>query len=217
MGILPAAGFTLRTDLEGWSPTLSYAFAFEPFAPSGLHMISLGVHSDTRAIAMTRFRVLGDPGGSGRRNRLSLRQPGQSGLAFLKLGVSGRGVAMGDALSALVTGAAANYYNPAGFDSANGGGIDVHAQEWIQDTRTEFLGAAVPTGPNNAIGASVSTTTVSDIEVAVQPGPAQGSFTSRDLAVGLSFAHLIAPNFGWGSREVSVREDLRQRRDGVCS
>jgi hypothetical protein len=43
MGILPAAGFTLRTDLEGWSPTLSYAFAFEPFAPSGLHMISLGV------------------------------------------------------------------------------------------------------------------------------------------------------------------------------
>ena len=47
-------------------------------------------------------------------------QPGQSGLAFLKLGVSGRGVAMGDALSALITGAAANYYNPAGLLAPTG-------------------------------------------------------------------------------------------------
>jgi hypothetical protein len=148
---------------------------------------------------MTRFRVLWVIPAVLVAGTASLfGQPGQSGLAFLKLGVSGRGVAMGDALSALVTGAAANYYNPAGLIAPTGAELMFTHKEWIQDTRTEFLGAAVPTGPNNAIGASVSTTTVSDIEVRLQPGPAQGSFTSRDLAVGLSFAHRIAPNLRVG-------------------
>ena len=35
-------------------------------------------------------------------------------MAFLKLGVSSQGVAMGDAMSASAAGAAATYYNPAG-------------------------------------------------------------------------------------------------------
>ncbi|HMK39678.1 MAG TPA: hypothetical protein VK569_10080, partial [Bacteroidota bacterium] len=67
-----------------------------------------------------------------------LAQPGQSGMAFLKLGVSGRGTAMADAAGAIVSGAAATYYNPAGLVPGEGPGATqlmfMH-REWIQDTR----------------------------------------------------------------------------------
>jgi hypothetical protein len=43
MGVVPAFGFTARTSLDGWAPALHYAFAVEPFAPRGYHMITLEI------------------------------------------------------------------------------------------------------------------------------------------------------------------------------
>jgi hypothetical protein len=40
-GVRPAFGFTLRDFLNDWTPAVTYAYVIEPFAPSGLHMISL--------------------------------------------------------------------------------------------------------------------------------------------------------------------------------
>ena len=40
-GIRPALGFTVRKDLEAWTPALTYAFVMEPFAPQPMHMITL--------------------------------------------------------------------------------------------------------------------------------------------------------------------------------
>ncbi len=42
-GIKPSLGFTARKDFQAWVPALQYAYIFEPFAPSGIHMISLSV------------------------------------------------------------------------------------------------------------------------------------------------------------------------------
>jgi len=42
-GISPAFGFTLARELRGWTPSISYVYVVEPFAPTGMHMISLGV------------------------------------------------------------------------------------------------------------------------------------------------------------------------------
>ena len=129
-------------------------------------------------------------------------QPGQSGMAFLKLGISGRGVAMGDAMSAIVTGAAATHFNPAGLvpgssSSASSELMFMH-KEWIQDTRTEFLGAAILLDDVSSLGGAITTTTVSDIEVRLRPGPAEGTFTARDFAAGISYARLISPEIRVG-------------------
>jgi hypothetical protein len=136
------------------------------------------------------------------RPSLLFSQAGQSGFAFLKLGLSARGVAMGDAMSAAATGAAATDYNPAGLLRAPGESNDVEImfmhKEWIQDTRMEFLGAAVPLDDDNALGAGIATTTVSGIEVRLRPGPADGTFTARELAAGLSFARRITPEVRLG-------------------
>ena len=40
-GAKPSFGFTLKNSFNGWTPSLSYAFAFEPFAPHGFHLITL--------------------------------------------------------------------------------------------------------------------------------------------------------------------------------
>jgi hypothetical protein len=132
----------------------------------------------------------------------SQAQPGQSGMSFLKLGVSGRGTGMADAGSAAASGAAATYYNPAGLipeeQSSAASQIMFMHREWIQDTRMEFLGASVSLGEDNAFGAAINSTTVSDIEVRTRPGPADGTFSSRQFSLGLSFAHRFSPDLRVG-------------------
>jgi hypothetical protein len=130
-------------------------------------------------------------------------QAGSSGMAFLKLGVSGEAVAMGEASVATIRGAAATYYNPAGLvapdvDSSSVQLLFTH-KSWIQDTRMEFLGASVRIGESNAIGLSVNSTTVSDIEIRTRPGTAEGTFTSRDFSVGLSYAHKFSEDLQLGT------------------
>lgn len=122
-------------------------------------------------------------------------QAGSSGVAFLKLGVSGRGLAMGDAMSGIVSGAAATYYNPAGLLGPSGTSsaqlMFMH-KEWIQDTRVEFLGSSIHMDSDNAIGFSLNSTTVSDIEIRTRPGTSEGSFTARNFSLGASYAHAFA-------------------------
>ena len=132
----------------------------------------------------------------------SFAQPGQSGMAFLKLGVSGRWTGMADAGSAIVSGAAATYYNPAGLVSVetppSSSQLMFMHREWIQDTRMEYLGASISLGDDNALGAAINSTTVSDIEIRTRPGPADGTFTSREFSVGLSYAHRFSPDLRIG-------------------
>ena len=132
----------------------------------------------------------------------AVAEGGASGMAFLKLGVSARGVAMGDAMTALASGAGATYYNPAGMladgDSTRTADILVMHKEWIQDTRTEFLGAAIDLGAEHAIGFSLNTTTVSEIEIRTRPGEAEGTFSTRSLALGASYARHISDELRLG-------------------
>ncbi len=128
-------------------------------------------------------------------------QAGESGLAFLKLGISGRGIAMGDAMSAIVTGAAATYYNPAGIlntsDKSTAQLMFMH-KEWIQDTRVDFLGSNILLDDENAIGFSLNSTTVSDIEIRTRPGSPEGTFTARNFSLGATYAHLIGDHLRLG-------------------
>jgi hypothetical protein len=109
---------------------------------------------------------------------------------------------MGDAMSASVTGAAATHYNPAGIlgsvDPETTTEILLMHKEWIQSTRTEFLGAAIRLNENHALGFSLNTTTVSDIEIRTKPGPAEGTFSTRDLALGVTYATAVSPDIRAG-------------------
>jgi hypothetical protein len=43
-GIRPTIGFSLRRNLDTWTPALHYAFVIEPFAPAPMHLISLSAN-----------------------------------------------------------------------------------------------------------------------------------------------------------------------------
>jgi hypothetical protein len=43
-GVKPTFGFSVRRDLDGWTPAINYAFVLEPFAPLATHIVSLSVN-----------------------------------------------------------------------------------------------------------------------------------------------------------------------------
>ncbi len=125
----------------------------------------------------------------------ALSQAGKSGLTFLTIGVSGRGIAMADAMAASASGASAAYYNPAGilsFSKGTSSQVFFSHREWIQDTRSEFLGAATRMGEKDAIGLSLNSTAVSDIEIRTVPGASTGTFTARNLSLGISYSRRLS-------------------------
>lgn len=130
----------------------------------------------------------------------SYAQAGKSGMAFLKLGVSGRAVSMGDAMSASASGAVATYYNPAGVLGPENGSAQflLMHREWIQDIRSQFLGVSVQIDDENALGFSVNTATVADILIYTRPGIAEGTFTSRDYGLAASYARSFSDDLQIG-------------------
>ena len=63
-----------------------------------------------------------------------------TGLAFLKLGVGGRAIGMGEAYSALSDDASGMYYNPAGISFGAGDEVTLMHKQWVFGTTSEFLG-----------------------------------------------------------------------------
>ncbi len=123
---------------------------------------------------------------------------GQTGLAFLKLGAGARPIGMGEAYAALGGDGSAMYYNPATLSSAGHPQILLMHKEWIQDVRTEYLGALAPMGALT-MGLSVNATSVSDIELRTVPGPPIETFSARNAAVGLSLAYALDQNLSLGA------------------
>src|SRR5437588_542649 len=124
-------------------------------------------------------------------------QIGQTGLAFLKLGIGGRALGMGEAYSAIATDPSGMYYNPASLALASSPQLLLMHKEWIQDVKTEFIGATITLG-KAALGVSVNSTGINNIEIREGPGPTQRSFDSHNAAIGISGAYRFDSCFSIG-------------------
>ncbi len=119
-----------------------------------------------------------------------LAQAGQSGLSFLKLGVGGRAVAMGEAHAALGTDASALHFNPALLRSLERANLALMHREWIQDVRTEYLAASLPFD-RITFGFHLNTTQINDIELRTRPGPPEATFDAQNFTTGISVAYSL--------------------------
>jgi hypothetical protein len=120
----------------------------------------------------------------------SFGQPGSAGLSFLKLGVGGRSIAMGEASAANVNDVSAMHYNPSALRTVRNPQILLMHKEWLQKTQTEYIAAAFPLG-SFSVGASLNTTSIPEIEIRTVPGPPQGTFSAQNVSIGITGAYEI--------------------------
>jgi hypothetical protein len=129
---------------------------------------------------------------------LFAQSAGNSGLSFLKLGFGARNIAMGDAGTALSTDVTSLFYNPAGLAINPASEVMVMHNQWIQDIRSEILGArTVVFGIPIAIGFNV--TTIPGNEVRINPGDPLTTFSANYFYGSVSAGYKIMDNLSVGA------------------
>ncbi len=120
-----------------------------------------------------------------------------TGLAFLKLGVTSRAVSLGEAVVSNTMDASATHYNPAALFNGSKVNLLFMHNEQVLGVRTEYLAAKVKMD-KLAFGLSLNNTSVDDIEVREIPGKPLETFTAQNFAFGLSAAYKVNETIQFG-------------------
>ena len=126
-----------------------------------------------------------------------LGQAGSAGLEFLKVGVGGRAVGMGEAYTSMAADPSATYYNPAALSLTENAQLMLMHKEWIQGVKTEFI-SGTTAFDRLRLGIGLNETSIDDIEVRTVPGPPLETFTARNAAIGLSASYQLDPAWSVG-------------------
>lgn len=139
---------------------------------------------------------------------LRAADPGDTGLAFLKIGVGARAAAMGEAYVAVAQDPTALFWNPAGIAVAPD--LEVHAthNEWIQDVRYEYL-AAVRGLRGHAVGAQIGLLHMGKLDGRDANGDFTESFRSYDMFIGLSYGRRLTKSIEIGGTGKFLYEKIQ--------
>lgn len=110
---------------------------------------------------------------------------GKSGFNFLSIGVDAKVVSLADAGVALPPELGTIYYNPAGLGALKRNSVLITYRNWMVDGKFLYASVSIPTKFLN-FALSLTSFSVSDIEIRERPGEAEGKFTSRDFGLSLS-------------------------------
>lgn len=120
-----------------------------------------------------------------------------TGLAFLKLGIGARSIAMGEAFSSLADDGTAFIYNPARMNATENGNVTAMFNKSMLDMTTNFVGAKFRI-KKLGIGVGLLKTTVSNIEVRNTPGAPIETFNADNISAGLSLSYEVYKNLSLG-------------------
>ena len=130
---------------------------------------------------------------------------GETGFAFLRLGVGARPMGMGSAYVAIADDPTAVYWNPAGLAAVTNTQVTAMHNEWIQDFRQEFVGVGAKAGPGS-LGFSFSGFYADELERRDETGVLTGHFGFNDIAVTGAYGMPIAKGLDAGLALRYVRE-----------
>lgn len=138
------------------------------------------------------------------------QRAGISSLQFLKIGVGGRPIALGDAFVAMAGDATSLYWNPAGMVQFNENQIVLSHTEWLVDINHQFAGIVFHLSDVNAIGISLTSLRTDPMKVTTEylPFGTGEYFTFGDIALGASIAHKFTEQFSFGFTLKYARETL---------
>ncbi len=146
---------------------------------------------------------------------------GTIGAQFLKLGVGGRGVAMGDAFVAVADDASALYWNPAGIAQLQGNShVFLSHSTWPAEIGHEFAGYVFTYGSiPGVLGVSVNVLQMDPMIRTTEYHPdginLAGSeeleqFDAGDLAIGFSYAQFLTDKFSFGGTVKWIHQGLEE-------
>jgi hypothetical protein len=122
---------------------------------------------------------------------------GNTGLAFLKIGIGARSIAMGEAFSSLVDDGTAFIYNPARMNATENGNVTAMFNKTMLDMTTNYVGAKFRI-KKLGIGIGMLKTTISDIEVRNTPGAPIEKFSADNFSGGISLSYELYKNLSLG-------------------
>lgn len=112
---------------------------------------------------------------------------GKTSFNFLTIGVDAKVVSLADAGVALFPDIGTIYYNPAGLSLYNKSSFILTYRNWLIDGKFVYLSTSIPI-KNLNLAISLTSLSISDIEIRTMPGEVQGKFTARDLSFALSIS-----------------------------
>ncbi len=120
-----------------------------------------------------------------------------TGLAFLKLGIGARSIAMGEAFSSLADDGTAFIYNPARMNASENGNVTAMFNKTMLDMTTNYVGAKFRI-KKFGIGIGLLKTTISDIDVRNTPGAPLEKFNADNFSGGISLSYEVYKNLSLG-------------------
>lgn len=138
------------------------------------------------------------------------QRAGISAFQFLKIGVGARGVAMGESYVAVANDASSLYWNPAGMTQMTENQVFVAHTEYVADIRHEYLGAVYHLTATDAVGLSLTSLHMQDMEITTETQPLGTGryFTFGDVGLGVSYARKMTDQFSFGASVRYVEETL---------
>jgi long-subunit fatty acid transport protein len=163
----------------------------------------IGVKRHIVAVVFLGAALLGRPEKSHAQlvPNLGGQRAGISAFQFLKLGIGGRGSAMGESFVAVANDVSALYWNPAGLVQFSDDQVMASHTEYVVDIKHDFFGAVYHLTDEDAVGASFSSLHMDDMEITTETQPfGTGRFFSfGDVAAGLTYARRMTDHFSFGA------------------
>lgn len=127
-------------------------------------------------------------------------RPGSTDAQFLKIGVSARAAAMGDAYIAVVEGAEATYYNAAALARIEGTALTFNHTNWFAGINHDFVALARTFGRHGTFGLSFTALYTDEMKVRtpLQPDGTGETFYASNYRFGISYARYLTDRVTFG-------------------
>lgn len=137
-------------------------------------------------------------------------KPGSTSAQFLRIGISARGMALGEAMVAYCDDVSALYYNPAGLIRLQRGEILVSHIDWPANINFVFSGVAYKITESSALGVSFANLYTDEMEVTtpLHPEGTGETFYASNYTVALSYAGSLTDRFSFGVNLRYIRLNL---------
>ncbi len=140
----------------------------------------------------------------------SIGRVGTTAASFLKIGVGGRALGMGEAYTTIAEDVTGMYWNPAGIAKLDKISVMFNHYDYIADIYYDFGGAAIPIEGLGTLGAFIGHLGMPDIErTSIQYPEGTGEKVSAgSIVIGVSFARALTDRFSFGANVKYIREDI---------